>query len=276
MQIWKRLLRNKSSFVSLVFLCLLFTVSFAAPLFIDESLVTTQNAAVRSMPPSSEHWFGTDIYGRDIFVRIIYGARISLAIGLVSVILGTIAGGLLGATAAYFGGVVDEIIMRIIDMFMAIPETLLCLCVVAALGANMTSLIVAMVVATVPSRCRLVRSTMLGVAGREFIEAAKAAGMGNFKIVLTQMLPNAIGPVIVVATQGVANIMLTAAGLSYLGVGIQPPNPEWGAIIAAARDYLRIHPYMCIIPGIVLSLTALAFNLLGDGLRDAVDPRLKD
>ena len=275
-QIWKRMMRNKSSMASMIFLICLFAVSFVAPLFIDEGLVYTQNAGIRNMAPNAEHWFGTDIYGRDIFARIMYGARISLSIGVITVFLSTLIGAMLGATAAYFGGVVDDIIMRLTDMFMAVPETLLSMCVVAAFGANMPSLIFAMVVASVPGRCRLVRSTVLGVAGREFVEAAKVSGMNDFKIVTTQMLPNAIGPVIVVATQGIASVMLTAAGLSYLGIGIQQPTPEWGAMISAARDYLRIYPYMCVIPGIVLSLTALAFNLLGDGLRDAVDPRLKD
>ncbi len=274
--IWKRLIRNKSSMISCIFLVVLLVVSIFAPLILDEGLVTAQDVNALSQAPSLQHLFGTDIYGRDIFIRIIFGARLSLAIGIISVIVGTTLGGVLGATAAFFGGKIDNIIMRILDMFQAIPETLLSMCIVAVLGASVPTLIVAMIVATVPGRARLVRSTVLGVSGHEYIEAAKIAGMSNFKIVLTQMIPNAIGPVIVVATQGVASIMLTASGLSYLGVGIQPPAPEWGALIAAARDYLRIYPYMCVIPGIVISLTALAFNLLGDGLRDAVDPRLKD
>ena len=228
------------------------------------------------MPPSAEHWFGTDIYGRDILARVIYGARVSLTIGVVTVIVSTGIGALLGAIAAYYGGFIDEAIMRVCDVLVAVPETLLAMCVVTAMGANATSLITALVIAVVPNRCRLVRSTVLGVAGREYVEAAKAAGMKNLRIILTQIMPNSMGPVIVVSMQGVANMMLTAAGLSYLGVGIQPPTPEWGAIIAQARDYLRIAPYMCVIPGVVLALTALSFNLLGDGLRDALDPKLKD
>lgn len=274
--IWTRLVRNKTSFVSLIFLVILFTVSLAAPLFIDPDLALQMDPSSAAVAPCREHLFGTDIYGRDILLRILFGARISLGIGVISVIIGTVIGGLIGAAAAYLGGKVDNIIMRIMDMFQAIPETLMCMCIVAVAGASVSALIFAMVVATIPGRCRIVRASVLGVSGKEYVEAAKVAGMGDFRIVLTQMLPNAIGPIIVVATQGVASIMLTASGLSYLGVGIQPPNPEWGALIAAARDYLRIYPYMCIIPGIVISLTALAFNLLGDGLRDAVDPRLKD
>ena len=274
--IWIRLVRNKTSLVSLIFLVALFSVSLIAPLVIDPNLALEMDPASAHLAPSWQHPFGTDIYGRDILLRILFGARISLAIGVISVIIGTAIGGLIGAASAYFGGRADNVIMRIMDMFQAIPETLMSMCIVAVAGASVPALIFAMVVATIPGRCRIVRASVLGVSGKEYVEAAKVAGMRDFKIVLTQMLPNAIGPIIVVATQGVASIMLTASGLSYLGVGIQPPNPEWGALIAAARDYLRIYPYMCIIPGIVISLTALAFNLLGDGLRDAVDPRLKD
>ena len=274
--IWIRLVRNKTSLVSLIFLVALFSVSLIAPLVIDPNLALEMDPASAHLAPSWQHPFGTDIYGRDILLRILFGARISLAIGVISVIIGTAIGGLIGAASAYFGGRADNVIMRIMDMFQAIPETLMSMCIVAVAGASVPALIFAMVVATIPGRCRIVRASVLGVSGKEYVEAAKVAGMRDFKIVLTQMLPNAIGPIIVVATQGVASIMLTASGLSYLGVGIQPPNPEWGALIAAARDYLRIYPYMCIIPGIVISLTALAFNLLGDGLSDAVDPRLKD
>lgn len=275
-QVWHRLLKNKSSVAGLIFLVILVALTVSANLFIDETLVTYQDYAIRSLPPSAEHWFGTDIYGRDIFARVVYGARISLTIGVVTVILSTTIGGLLGAIAAYYGGIIDSVIMRICDTLVAVPETLLAMCVVTAMGASASSLIAALVVAVVPNRCRLVRSTVLGIAGREYVEAARAAGMKSFRIILTQILPNSIGPVIVVSMQGVANMMLTAASLSYLGIGIQPPTPEWGAIIAGARDYLRVSPYMCVIPGIVLALTALSFNLLGDGLRDALDPKLKD
>ncbi len=275
-QIWHRLIRNKSSFISLILLCLLITFSLCANLILDEELVFKQDVMVRSQGPSSEHWFGTDIYGRDIFTRVVFGARISLSIGIFTIIIATTIGGMLGAYSAYYGGMIDEIIMRIMDIFMAIPETLLAMVVVAVAGGSPTSMIVALVITIIPTRCRLVRSTVLGIAGREYIEAARAAGMSDLKIILTQVLPNSIGPVIVVSTQGVANMMLTAASLSYIGLGIQPPNPEWGAIIASSREYLRLHPYMCIIPGVVLAVTSLAFNLLGDGLRDALDPRLKD
>jgi len=274
--IWKRLLREKSSVVSMCFLLLIVFLAVFANVLFDETLITAQNTAIRNNPPSWEHWFGTDLYGRDIFIRMVFGSRVSLAIGIVTMGVSMVLGGLLGAIAAYFGGKVDGIIMRLTDMFMAIPETLLALCVVAAMGASAVSLITAMVIAVIPGNCRLVRSTVLGIVDTEYVEAAKACGMSNLGIIIKEIIPNSLGPIIVVSTQGIANIMLTASSLSYLGMGIQPPNPEWGAMISEARQFLRSDPYMCIIPGIVIVLTALSFNLLGDGLRDAMDPRLKD
>ena len=207
---------------------------------------------------------------------MVFGSRVSLIIGVVTMVASMVIGGLLGAVAAYFGGVIDSVIMRLTDMFMAIPETLLALCVVAAMGASAVSLVVAMTVACVPGNCRLVRSTVLSIVDSEYVEAARACGMSDLGIIVKEILTNALGPIIVVSTQGVAGIMLTASSLSYLGMGIQPPNPEWGAMISEAREFLRSAPYTCIIPGIVIVLTALSFNLLGDGLRDAMDPRLKD
>ncbi len=274
--IWRRLLRDKSSVVSMGFLCLIVLLAIFANVLFDESLVTMQNTAIRNNPPSWEHWFGTDLYGRDIFIRMVFGSRVSLTIGIVTMGVSMIIGGLLGAVAAYFGGKIDGIIMRFTDMFMAIPETLLALCVVAAMGASAVSLIVAMTVAAVPGNCRLVRSTVLSIVDTEYVEAARACGMRDIGIIVKEIIPNSLGPIIVVSTQGIANLMLTASSLSYLGMGIQPPNPEWGAMISEAREFLRSDPYMCIIPGIVIVLTALSFNLLGDGLRDAMDPRLKD
>jgi len=274
--IWKRLLRDKSSVVSMCFLLLILFLAIFANVLFDETLVTAQNTAIRNNPPSMEHWFGTDLYGRDIFIRMVFGSRVSLAIGIVTMAVSMIIGGLLGAIAAYFGGKIDSVIMRLTDMFMAIPETLLALCVVAAMGASAVSLIAAMTIACIPGNCRLVRSTVLGIVDTEYVEAARACGMGNFGIIVKEIIPNSLGPIIVVSTQGIANLMLTASSLSYLGMGIQPPNPEWGAMISEAREFLRSDPYMCIIPGIVIVLTALSFNLLGDGLRDAMDPRLKD
>lgn len=276
MEIWKRLIRDKSSLISLIFIVLLILVAIFANFLIDKDLVTAQNVLERIQKPSLQHWFGTDLYGRDIFARVVYGSRVSLSIGIFTVIISTIIGGLLGAVAAYFGGLLDDGIMRLTDIFLAIPEQLLAMCVVAALGATPLSVISALSIAVIPNRCRLVRSTVLGIVDTQYVEAARAGGMSDIGIILKEILPNTLGPIIVVSTQGIASIMLTASSLSYLGVGIQPPTPEWGAIIFEAREFLRLAPYMCILPGLVIVLTALAFNLVGDGLRDALDPRLKD
>lgn len=276
LEIWKRMFRDKSCMVSFGFICILIFVALFANFIIDESLVTTQVPAERIQGPSLSHWFGTDLYGRDIFARVIYGSRVSLSIGVFTVIISTLIGGFLGAVAAYFGGTLDGIIMRITDIFLSIPEQLLAMCVVAAMGATPVSVIAALSVAVIPNRCRLVRSTVLGIVDTQYVEAARACGMSSFGIIVKEIMPNTLGPIIVVSTQGVASIMLTASSLSYLGVGIQPPTPEWGAIIFEAREFLRIAPYMCVLPGLVIVITALAFNLMGDGLRDALDPRLKD
>jgi len=275
-EIWSRMMRDKSSMISFGFICILLFIAVFANLLVDENLVTAQSVVDRIQGPSLAHWFGTDLYGRDIFARIVYGSRVSLSIGVITVIISTIVGGLLGAVAAYFGGKLDDIIMRITDVFLAIPEQLLAMCVVAAMGATPASVIGALSIAVIPNRTRLVRSTVLGIVDTQYVEAARAGGAGDIRIIIKEILPNALGPIIVVSTQGVASIMLTASSLSYLGVGIQPPTPEWGAIIFEAREFLRIAPYMCILPGFVIVLTALSFNLMGDGLRDALDPRLKD
>lgn len=275
-EIWHRIKKDKSSVISLIFLSLLFLASIFADFIVDESLVTTQIAAERIQGPSSAHWFGTDLYGRDIFARVLYGSRISLSIGMLTTIFATLIGSFLGAVAAYFGGRIDDIIMRFTDVFIAIPEQLMAMVVVAAMGASPVSVIAALSIVVVPNRCRLVRSTVLGIVDTEYVEAARASGMSDMGIIIKEIMPNTIGPIIVVSTQGVASIILTVSSLSYLGVGIQPPTPEWGAIIFEAREFLRIAPYMCLIPGAVILLTALAFNLVGDGLRDALDPRLKD
>lgn len=276
LEIWNRMKRDKNCVISLTFIGLLFFVAILANFLIDESLVTTQNVAERIQGPSLVHWFGTDLYGRDIFARVVYGSRISLSIGILTTIFATAIGSFLGAVAAYFGGKIDDIITRVSDIFIAIPEQLMAMVVVAAVGATPISVMAALSVVVIPNRCRLVRSTVLGIVDTEYVEAARACGMSDISIIIKEVMPNTLGPIIVVSTQGVASLILTVSSLSYLGVGIQPPTPEWGAIIFEAREFLRIAPYMCLLPGAVIALTALAFNLVGDGLRDALDPRLKD
>lgn len=274
-QVFKRLRKNKSSMICFYILCFIMLFALTADLFLDSEAVYKQTRE-RRQPPSSDHWFGTDIYGRDIFTRVVYGARVSLTIGLVAEAVAVLVGGMLGAVGAYYGGKLEELIMRLCDVFAAVPSTLMAMCMVSAFGTTASSLILALSITRMPQYARLMRSSVMTIAGREFVEAAKAAGMSDGKIILTQIIPNTLGTIIVQVSQGIATGILTAASLSYLGLGVQPPNPEWGALISTAREFLRTEPYMSIIPGIVVVITALCFNLVGDGLRDALDPRLKD
>ena len=274
-QVFKRMRKNKSSMFCFYILCFIMLFALTADLFLDAEAVYKQTRE-RRQPPSSDHWFGTDIYGRDIFTRVVYGARVSLTIGLVAEAVAVLVGGMLGAVGAYYGGKLEELIMRLCDVFAAVPSTLMAMCMVSAFGTTASSLILALSITRMPQYARLMRSSVMTIAGREFVEAAKAAGMTDGAIILTQIIPNTLGTIIVQVSQGIATGILTAASLSYLGLGVQPPNPEWGALISTAREFLRTEPYMSIIPGIVVVITALCFNLVGDGLRDALDPRLKD
>ena len=275
-QIWKRLRRNKISMLCLIVLALMILAAIFANFIRPEEMVYAQNIKEALLKPSWEHPFGTDVFGRDLFTRVLYGSRISFIVGFTVTIVSTVIAMILGGLVAYYGGVFEEIVMRLTDMFMAIPEQLLAICVVASFGANAISMIIALSIAVIPGRTRLVRSTVLSIVESEYVEAAKGCGMSDFKIIMTEIMPNCIGPTIVTVTQGLASIILTASSLSYLGVGIQPPTPEWGAIISEAKEFLRIAPLYSILPGLVMVVMSLCFNLLGDGLRDAIDPRLKD
>jgi len=241
-----------------------------------EELVTTQDASIRLQEPSAEHIFGTDAYGRDLFARVLYGSRISLTIGLFTAFFSLVIGGILGAAAAYYGGQIDNIIMRVMDIFSAIPGTLLALAIVAALGASMLNLLIAITISSIPGFVRLIRSTVLTVVESDYVEAARACGTRDGRTIMRHILPNAIGPIIVQTTSSISGMILQASGLSFIGMGVQPPTPEWGAMISEAREFMRTEPYLMIFPGVCIILAALAFNLIGDGLRDALDPRLRD
>ena len=231
---------------------------------------------IRYLPPSLEHLFGTDQYGRDIFMRMLFGARISLFVGLIAVAISLSAGALIGAVAGYYGGRVDDILMRIMDIFLAIPSTLLAISIVAALGTNLLNLLLAMAISYMPSFARIVRSSILTVKSQEYIEAARACGTSTFRIILRHIIPNAMGPIIVQATLTVARIILGISSLSFVGLGIQPPTPEWGTMLSEGQSQMRYHPYLILIPGAAIALAVMALNRSGDGLRDALDPRLKN
>ncbi len=275
--VWNRFRRNKIASVGLViFLMIALCAIFADVLADYQQLAITQNEEERMSPPSAEHIFGTDNYGRDMFARIIHGARNSLAIGISSTLIALLLGCILGGLAAYYSGVVDNTIMRLLDMIACIPSILLALTIVFALGASMVNLLTAITIAIVPGFTRVIRSAMLPVIGQEFIEAARACGATDFRILARYIIPNAIGPILVQGTMSVASLIMTAASLSFIGMGVQPPAPEWGSMLAEAREYIRYVPHMVIIPGMAIVLTALSLNLIGDGLRDALDPRLKN
>lgn len=271
---WIRLRRNKAAMFGLaVLLVLIFVAVFApyvAPYHYDE-----QNLRMVNQYPSLAHPLGTDNFGRDILSRIIYGSRISLQVGFIAVGIGAITGGFLGAIAAFYGGVTDNVIMRCVDVVLAIPSTLLAISISAALGPGLTNAMIAIGVGSAPNYARLVRASVLTVKEQEFVEAARCIGAGDLTIILREIIPNALSPIIVQATLGVASAILSAAALSFIGLGIQPPTPEWGAMLSAGRSYIRDFWPIVTFPGLAIMITIFALNLFGDGLRDVLDPRLK-
>ncbi|HWP51476.1 MAG TPA: ABC transporter permease [Clostridia bacterium] len=275
-EIWRRMRRNKLAMIGLVIVIILIFIAVFADQIADyNTVVIKQNVVNRLQGPSAQHWCGTDEFGRDIFARLVHGARISLLVGVVAVCIALITGGTLGAIAGYFGGVIDNIIMRIMDIFLSIPILLLAIMIVAALGSSMMNLMIAIGLASMPTFARIVRASVLSVKDQEFVEAARAIGAKNHRIILRHIMPNCLSPIIVQATLRVATAILSTASLSFIGLGIQAPAPEWGAMLASGRAYIRDAPHIVIIPGLLIMITILALNLLGDGLRDALDPKLK-
>lgn len=276
-EIWGRLRRNKSAMAGLAVIILICLMAIFADVLADyETQAITQNIAEKLQTPSAAHWFGTDEFGRDIFARCVHGSRVSLMMGLLSTVLSFSLGLLLGATAGYYGGMVDSVIMRIMDMLMCIPSILLALVIVAALGTSIPNLLLAITIGNAPSFARMIRASIITVANQEYIDAARICGTKNRRIILRHIIPNTMGPIIVQATMSVAGCITATAGLSFVGMGIQAPRPEWGAMLSSGREFMRYYPHIVIIPGLFIVVTALAINLFGDGLRDAMDPRLKD
>lgn len=275
-EIWRRMRRNKLAMVGLVIVAVLLLLALFADQIADyNTVVIKQNVLDRLQGPSAEHWFGTDELGRDIFARLVHGARISLLVGVVAVFIALATGGTLGAMAGYFGGVIDNVIMRVMDVFLSIPILLLAIMIVSALGSSMTNLMIAIGLASMPTFARVVRASVLSVKDQEFVEAARAIGAKNSHIIIHHIMPNCLSPIIVQATLRVATAILSTASLSFIGLGIKPPAPEWGAMLASGRGFIRDAPHVVIIPGLLIMVTILALNLLGDGLRDALDPKLK-
>ena len=273
--IWRRLKKNKAAMLGLIVIILLIMCSVFAP-FIAPYGYDDQLLSRRFIFPCKAFPFGTDNLGRDILSRVIYGSRISLAVGLVSVSISVVFGTVLGSVAGYYGNVTDNIIMRAIDIVLSIPSILLALSIAAMLGQGLFNLMIAIGVSEIPRYARVVRAQILSVKDQEFVEAARAVGAGDLHIILFHILPNCLAPMIVQATIGVATAILDAAGLSFIGLGIQPPIPDWGGMLSAGRQYIRDYWYIVTFPGLMIMMTIYSLNLFGDGLRDALDPRLKN
>ena len=273
---WIRFLRNKLAVIGLFIFVFIMLAAVVAPLIANYDTDAIQiNVPNRLKSPSAEHIFGTDELGRDIMARIVHGARISLVVGFAAVALALFIGGALGAIAGYFGGKIDEVIMRCMDVFLCLPDVLLALAIVAAFGTNLVNMTIAIGLSFTPKFSRVVRSAVMTVRGIEYVEAARAIGATNTQIIANHVLINCFGPIVVQVTLYVASAILTISALSFIGLGIQAPIPEWGNMLASGRVYMRDHAYIVMAPGLAIFVTILSLNLLGDGLRDALDPRLK-
>jgi len=275
--IWHRLSRNKLAMLGLFLMTTILTLAFCADLIADyNQTVVGMNIMERLQPPSAKHWFGTDGYGRDVFARVVHGSRLSLSLSIVSMAVAVAVGSLIGAISGYYGGKIDDVLMRLMDMLLAIPPMLMSISIVAALGRSMVNLMLALALAYMPVFARVIRSSILSVKGQEFVEAAKACGTSDARIIMRHIVPNAVGPIIVQATLAMGSAILTISSLSFMGMGIQPPQPEWGTMLYEGRDLIRTSPYLVVFPGLAIAVSVLSLNLLGDGLRDALDPRLKN
>lgn len=277
--IWFRYKKNKLAMMGLILFVTLVIFAVAAPLLADyEADAIYQNMQERLQGPSLSggHILGTDHYGRDVFARIIFGARISLSIGLASIAISSVTGTVIGAASGYYGGKIDNVFMRLMDILLAIPQSLLAISIVAALGPGLGNLLIAMSVSSIPNFSRIARSSVLSIKNQEFVEAAIACGTRDRRIIGRHILPNSLGPLLVETTLRIARTIISISGLSFLGLGIEPPIPEWGSMLAESKAHMRLHPYLVIIPGIAIVLSVVALNLIGDGLRDVIDPKLKN
>lgn len=269
-----RLFRNRAAALSLVYLVLLVVASALAPLIAPYDPLTADFGSIRQAP-SAAHWFGTDEIGRDVFTRVLYGARVSIFVGLSVQAAATLLGVALGLIAGYVGGIADMLIMRVVDVMYALPPFLFAVFMVSLLSPSLPSVILILTLSSWPFVARLMRAQVLAFREQESVLAARALGARDVRIMLSHVLPNSVTPVIVQFTLGIASVIMAEASLSFLGIGIRPPNPTWGGMINKAREYLRTDVYLTLFPALALGLTMIAVNFLGDGLRDALDPKLK-
>ncbi|MFJ7745047.1 ABC transporter permease [Peribacillus sp. NPDC097295] len=272
---WKSFKKNKVALVGLGIVLFFIILAIFAPLIAPYSF-EGQKLSDKHLAPSADHWFGTDEFGRDILSRIIYGSRLSLWVGFLSVAGSVVVGSFLGIIAGYYGKWIDTIISRLFDIVLAFPSILLAIAVVAVLGPSLRNALIAIAIVNVPTFGRLLRSRVLTVKEEEYVTAAKAIGMGDVRILLHHVLPNSLAPIIVQGTLAIATAIIECAALGFLGLGAQPPSPEWGKMLADSRQFIIQAPWTVLFPGIAIMLTVLGFNLMGDGLRDALDPRMKN
>ncbi len=269
---WKRLFTNKLSSVGFVIILVLILTSIFASVFSPHNPIL-QNLDNAYASPSATHWLGQDSLGRDIFSRIIYGSRISLKVGVFSVGIASLFGVFLGAISGYYGGWIDEILMRITDVMLAFPGILLAIAIVAILGTGINNVIIALTIVGWKSYARLTRGQFLAEKEKDYVQASKALGFSDFRIIFIHILPNTLAPVLVAVTLGMAGMITAEAGLSFLGLGAEVGEPSWGAMLTEGRRYILLYPQLTLFPGIAIMLTVLGFNLLGDGLQEILDPK---
>ena len=274
-QVMHRLRKNKMAMAGLVIIVFLAAIALLSP-WITPYDYTAMDMANLYAKPSLAHPFGCDDLGRDILSRLMYGARASLSLGIVTALVSTFIGVIIGAVVGYFGGWVDNALMRFLDIVQAIPGMLLAIAISAALGSGFANTIMALSIGGIPMTVRLLRGSIMSIRNLEYIEAAEKINCSKLRTILVHILPNSISPLIVSCTMSVGNTILMAASLSYIGLGVQPPTPEWGAMLSAGKSVITRYPHLCVFPGLCIMLVVLAFNTLGDGLRDALDPKLKD
>lgn len=280
---WYRFKKNRLAVLGLMFVVFLVVVSVGTIVLdlstnykIYHACVVKQNLSEKLAAPSLKHVFGCDEFGRDILFRLLWGTRYSLFIGVISILSALVFGGFMGALAGFYGGMVDNAIMRVMDVFLSIPSMVMAIAIVSALGTSTFNLLLSISVPQIPRLARIVRAQVMSVKGKEFVEACRAVGAGDMLIILKYIIPNALAPIIVQTSLSIGSAILSIAGLSFLGIGVQPPTPEWGSILSSARTYMRDAWHISVIPGLMIMLTVLSLNLAGDGLRDALDPKMKN
>ena len=274
LRIMKQLSYNKLAMFGLILFIVELILCFSAPLIAPYGY-NDLNIMDMNQAPNAAHWFGTDELGRDILSRILYGGRYSISMGVSAIIIAMLVGMFIGSLAGYFGGWVDNILMRILDVVQSLPGMLLTIVISAVLGPGFFNTILALSVNAIPHQARMLRAQILKIRNSEYIEAAQSINCSKATIILDHLIPNSMSPMIVQASMGVANQIIMASSLSFIGLGVQPPAPEWGAMLSGSRQYIRNYPHMVIFPGLAIAVTVLSLNLLGDGLRDAMDPRLR-